>query len=121
MSAKLEFSIEKDNEIIGAGGFLCEGCFLGKPIEEQSDDPRYCYSCFKFLSDEAVILGIKSSKGKKVSWVPVPSRAETTPVVEERLKRLPDHKRIPSGVLQRPVVDLRASGGKIHRGQGVLL
>ena len=63
------FSIKRDMETVRAGGFFCQGCLVGKPLDDQSSDPRYCLSCYEFLLDEAVLL---SPNRGKPSWVPVP-------------------------------------------------
>ncbi len=39
------FSCAKDREFIEAGGFFCETCLVGKPLDDISPDPRYCQGC----------------------------------------------------------------------------
>lgn len=67
---KRYFSIRRDSETVTIGGFVCQGCLVGKPISEQSPDSRYCEDCYKFLLNEAkFILGSKRPK-----WLPKASR-----------------------------------------------
>jgi len=60
------FSTLLEKETEQAGGFFCQACLVSKPIIEQSDDPRYCHSCFKFLLDEAELV----PKTKRPGWIP---------------------------------------------------
>lgn len=49
----LYFSIQKDNEIVKAGGFFCRACSVGKPIKEESKDHKgYCNFCSGILEKE---------------------------------------------------------------------
>jgi len=105
------FSAAKDRAIIEAGGFFCESCLTGKPAGEQSPDPRYCHSCFKFLLNEAALLSL--SRGKP-GWGPVPGRAEALPAVKKVVAKLPDKGITPVGVLQHPAGRPRKEG-KVHR------
>ena len=59
------FSIERDNEIANNGGFFCQACLVGKPLDDISPDPRYCLGCYEVLSAEAKMLS-----GIKRKWVP---------------------------------------------------
>jgi hypothetical protein len=68
------FSIKRDLQMVRNGGFICAACTRGLPASEQSQDPRYCLSCFEFLMDEASRLSPDRTKPK---WVPV--AAETPP------------------------------------------
>jgi len=81
------FDIKKDIEIENSGGFWCHGCLVGKTASDQSDDPRYCHGCFKFLSDEALLI----EKHKKPGWVPVPSPSEPLPAIKNGVTKLPIH------------------------------
>ena len=49
------FSSKRDAEVIAAGGFYCYACAVGKPIDEQSPDPRYCGGCKELLLSDARI------------------------------------------------------------------
>ena len=66
------FSIERDNEIANNGGFFCQACLVGKPLDDISPDPRYCLGCYEVLSAEAEMLS-----GIKRKWVPQAPRAKT--------------------------------------------
>lgn len=69
------FSSESDIEIEQAGGFFCEACLIGKPINEQSPDPRYCQDCYTLLLNEARMDTNRRSadwKPKKLSKKPTP-------------------------------------------------
>jgi len=46
------FDIKRDNETEQPGGFFCQVCLTGKPLDDQSHDPQYCLSCFEFLLNE---------------------------------------------------------------------
>ena len=60
------FNIKRDVEVTNAGGFFCEACLVGKPVAEQSSDPRYCQGCYAFLLNEAEILPL----AKRPAWLP---------------------------------------------------
>lgn len=49
------FSSKRDAEVIATGGFYCYACVVGKPINEQSPDPRYCAGCKELLLSDARI------------------------------------------------------------------
>lgn len=66
MVSKGYFDVKRDVEITNAGGFFCEACLVGKPVEEQSSDPRYCQGCYVFLLNEAEIL----PTAKRPAWTP---------------------------------------------------
>ena len=71
------FCAEHDREIENIGGFWCHACLIGKPMIEQSPDPRYCQGCYEFLLEEAEMLG----SGKRTQWVPrVPQKHIVEPV-----------------------------------------
>jgi hypothetical protein len=57
----------RDRDTIGAGGFFCQTCLVGKPALEQSPDPRYCQGCYDFLSKE---MELDNSRRAAV-WKPV--------------------------------------------------
>lgn len=59
------FSIERDQEIANNGGFFCQACLVGKPLDDISPDPRYCLGCYEVLSAEAIMV-----QGIKRKWVP---------------------------------------------------
>lgn len=46
------FDSRRDAEVITAGGFFCQACLVGKPVEERSMDSRYCQGCYEFLKEE---------------------------------------------------------------------
>jgi len=50
------FNINRDNQAIDQGGFWCEACLVGKPLDDQSQAERYCLGCYDFLTKEAEIL-----------------------------------------------------------------
>lgn len=60
------FDIKRDTVIISQGGFFCQGCLIGKPMDDQSPDPRYCVECYEFLCKEAELV----HPSRKPSWVP---------------------------------------------------
>lgn len=60
------FDIKRDIEIEKAGGFFCEACLVGKPMDDQSPDPRYCLSCYELLIKEAEL----DSSRRKKDWYP---------------------------------------------------
>ena len=60
------FSIERDKEIISTGGFFCQACVVGKPLDDVSSDPRYCQGCYEVLVAEAKLLPTT----KRPKWVP---------------------------------------------------
>ena len=57
------FDIKGDLEVINASGFFCHACVVGKPAEEQSPDPRYCFGCYELLLKEA---GLKPDN---IHWI----------------------------------------------------
>lgn len=86
-----QFSIKRDIEIGSSGGFWCSGCLVGKPADEQSDDPRYCHSCFKFYKEEATFL---LDNQKQPTWKDAPVPIECLPAVEKAVTKLSDHDNI---------------------------
>lgn len=58
-----EFDIKKDMTIIEAGGFFCQACLTGKPIDDISPDERYCQGCHDFLKGER-----KATEPPQDSW-----------------------------------------------------
>jgi len=61
------FDIKCDLEIVRTGGFFCCACVVGKPAEEQSPDPRYCYTCYKLLLKEAEM----DTRRQGNAWKPI--------------------------------------------------
>jgi len=105
------FDTNRDKEEVEQGGFWCYGCLIGKPANEQSDDPRYCHGCFKFLVDEAVLL---PEKQKKLGWVPVPNPSESLPAGKKDVAKLANTGKIPWVVLQHLGGRPRKTG-EVHR------
>ncbi len=66
------FSIKRDLEIEGDGGFWCEACIIGKPQTEASPDPRYCQGCFEVLSEEAKL----DKSWARSGWKPIISPSD---------------------------------------------
>lgn len=60
------FDFKRDTKIVNAGGFFCQACLVGKPLDDISPDSRYCRGCYEFLNKEASIL----PAGKHPRWVP---------------------------------------------------
>jgi hypothetical protein len=60
------FSSARDRAIIEVGGFFCEACLVGKPMDDVSPDPRYCRGCYDFLKAEADQLPAT----KRPRWIP---------------------------------------------------
>lgn len=81
------FLAARDREVIEAGGFFCEACLVGKPLDDQSPAPRYCQGCFGFLKAEVELL---SAKHKRPGWVPVPGRTEALPAKKEVVTKIAD-------------------------------
>lgn len=65
MESKGYFSIKQDSGIVATGSFWCSACLCGKPLDDQSPDPRYCLGCYDFLLEEARLYG-----ASKPSWIP---------------------------------------------------
>ena len=63
------FSIKRDLEIEGDGGFWCEACLLGKPSSERSHDRRYCNFCYDLLTEEAKL----DKSWSRAGWKPITS------------------------------------------------
>ncbi len=131
------FSTKRDTEIVAAGGFWCFACLVGKPAVERSPDPRYCQSCYEFLSKEAETL---KAGGQRVGdWKPktpvgdAPQTAcEALPVSESVVSKIAYEENHTIGIMKRSQ-DRRGrhrKQGEISRvtrwrrdkqGQGVLL
>lgn len=60
------FNIKQDIEIERNGGFFCESCLAGKPMDDVSPDHRYCQGCYELLSDE---MELDTSR-RSTSWHP---------------------------------------------------
>jgi hypothetical protein len=52
--------------------FFCQACLEDRPLTEQSQDARYCNSCYEFLKAEAAQL----PPGRHPAWLP---KGVTTP------------------------------------------
>lgn len=107
------FATDRDRAIIEAGGFFCEACLVGKPLDDVSPNPRYCLGCYEVLSAEAKLLG----RGKKPSWLPVVDhsrRVRALPAQQEPVAKLCDKGKQPLGIMQHAVGRPR-KGGKVHR------
>jgi hypothetical protein len=107
------FDDTRDKALIKAGThFYCQGHLVARPKEEQSDDPRYCWSCCEFLSQEAESQNIRAAwvpklTGGKGNEKPTPDRSQLahptahTPSVKGDI--IPDHiSTPPTG--QRPIM-----------------
>lgn len=67
--------IKWDIALENAGGFFCEACLGVKTVDERSQDPRYCQSCYDFLTKEAeLLLG-----SKHPAWLPKPEKPSVEP------------------------------------------
>jgi len=106
-----QFDIKRDIEIENSGGFWCHGCLIGKLADEQSDDPRYCCDCYKFLLTESTLL---PEKQKKPGWVPAASHNEPLPAIKKVVAKLPGKGMTLVEVLQHPGGRPRKMG-KVHR------
>ena len=55
--ARRYFDAARDTKLIREKAhFFCNACLVAQPLEMQSADPRYCQSCYDFLSAEATLL-----------------------------------------------------------------
>lgn len=115
------FSAVRDREVIEAGGFFCQACLVGKPLDDRSADPRYCLGCYEFLRDEAKL----ERRTKKASWTPVADytgQGGALPIQKKPVAKLPDKGIAPvgmlhpqkTGVMQHPGGRPRKEG-KVHR------
>lgn len=107
------FSATRDREMIEAGGFFCQACLVGKPLDDRSTDPRYCLGCYEFLRAEAKL----ERQTKKAFWVPAADyigRGEALPIQKKPVAKLPDKGMTPAGIMQHPVGRPRKEG-KVHR------
>jgi len=68
--ANNNFDAARDSDVVGFVGFFCSACLVGKPLNDQSADLRYCQGCYEFLSDKAKML----SGTKRPKWVPKSQR-----------------------------------------------
>ena len=89
------FSAARDREAIESGGFFCEACLTGKAVNKQSDDPRYCLSCYELLKQEAKL----SPARKNQTWRPAPKRTEDLPDVTEVVTKIVDKGIIPDRIM----------------------
>ena len=71
------FSIKRDTELMNGGGFFCEACLIGKPMDDISLDPRYCQNCYELLLKEADLL----PRAKRPRWI---SRAANAKKASEK-------------------------------------
>lgn len=71
------FDTKRDNQLIITGShFWCETCFVARPLDDQSSDPRYCQGCYDFLLKEAEVLR-ESGSTRHPGWIPKkPQRAQ---------------------------------------------
>ncbi len=77
--AKGYFNIKRDNELIAAGThFWCEGHSSATPVDDMSQDSRYCLSCYAILKVEA-----EMQPTKKVARMPKNISCETAPAATE--------------------------------------
>jgi len=57
------FNIQKDKAIIKKGGFMCNGCLIGKPLSQQSPkDARYCVDCQPIIEYEYALSAEHSGR-----------------------------------------------------------
>ena len=78
------FNIKRDLRIIKKGGFICNGCLIGKPLSEQSPkDARYCVDCQPIIEYEYAITA--EHTGRKSRYVPVAPLEMDTPKEKEVL------------------------------------
>ena len=66
------FDVHRDLAVIKDGGFFCQACLVGKPVDEMSPDPRYCQGCYDFLIEEAKLL----SGTRRPKWIPKPEKPD---------------------------------------------
>ena len=111
MTENSYFSAVRDREVIDNGGFYCEACLTGKKASDQSDDARFCRSCFKFLLDEAAILRKDRSNPH---WVPVVKRVEDLPADKHHGAKLSHHTKTPIGLMQHAIGRPKKEG-EVHR------
>jgi hypothetical protein len=97
------FDITRDRALIKTGThFWCQGHLGARPIEERSPDPRYCRSCYDFLSQEAMISHIKAD------WVPKATNKDIGGIAIGKAHDAPKTSRAPSVkgdtiLIQRPI------------------
>lgn len=66
----MKFNIETDNLLIESGShFWCDGCLVAVPVDDISQDPRYCQGCFEVLTEEAQMLRAAGNH-KRPDWWP---------------------------------------------------
>jgi len=71
-----QFDIKRDIETVNAGGFFCQACVVGKPLDDISPDPRYCQGCYDVLVAEAdMIVG-----HVKKDWAPLTAEKTDTSI-----------------------------------------
>jgi hypothetical protein len=64
------FDIKRDLRIIKNGGFMCNGCLVGKPLSQQSPrDARYCIDCQPIIEYEYALAA--EHRGYKSGYKPV--------------------------------------------------
>ena len=74
---RAHFDIQRDIEVVRAGGLFCRACLIGKPASEASPDSRNCQGCYDFLGQEAALL----TGTTRPKWIPRPE-------LEKRAKNL---------------------------------
>ena len=72
-----QFDIKRDIETVNAGGFFCQACVVGKPLDDISPDPRYCQDCYDVLMFEASLLP-KRGINKRPEWIPRKEKPKDT-------------------------------------------
>jgi len=94
------FDSSRDRQIIADGGFLCASCLIGKPASDQSDNPRYCHGCFKYLLCEAELLPENRSLP---SGVPVPvgdlNANQQTPTLVSGVTKVCNYTKTPPRIM----------------------
>ena len=107
------FSATKDREVVEASGFLCQSCLVGKSLDDQSPDPRYCQFCFEILLEEVKETPIRGRQG----WQPVSKRPVALPAKQGVVLQHPTKGKVlgerKEGIMQhrgRP-----KKGGEVHR------
>lgn len=96
-SKPLIVKIAETREVIKNGGFFCQACLVGKPLDDQSPDPRYCHFCYDFLRKEA-----EQITGRH-GWIPkpkgpeeiLPDAPQSPPVGQKVVAKILDNEIIP--------------------------
>jgi len=85
------FDIERDIEIVNAGGFFCKACVVGNPAYAASPDARYCQDCYDCLIKESAIERETTRGKKRKDFYPQDNRPVTT--VKNNAKGIESHKK----------------------------